>query len=249
MEDFHVHSTFSDGSASPEEVVQAAVRLGMTRLGFADHGYAPYDLDCCMKQEMIPAYLDQIRSLSVRYADKLEIYCGVEQDLFSTQSTELFDYVIGSVHYLHMEGQYIPVDYREQDLLTAADRFFGGDCMCLAEEYFRTVSAVYDATRCDLIGHFDLITKFIEQEPAFDLNHPRYVKAWQQAADRLLATGKPFEINTGAISRGYRTEPYPAKDIRDYIRAHGGKLILSSDSHKKETIAFGFDEFISEAEE
>ena len=115
--------------------------------------------------------------------------------------------------------------------------------------YFESAATVFDVTGCTFAGHFDLITKFIEQEPAFDLNHPRYVKAWQQAADRLLATGKPFEINTGAISRGYRTEPYPAKDIRDYIRAHGGKLILSSDSHKKETIAFRFDEFISEAEE
>ena len=100
-----------------------------------------------------------------------------------------------------------------------------------------------EVTKCDIIGHFDLITKFIEQDPAFDTNHPRYVKAWQQAADELLKTGKPFEINTGAISRGYRTSPYPAKEIRDYIRAHGGKLILSSDAHAKENIAFRFDEW------
>ena len=72
------------------------------------------------------------------------------------------------------------------------------------------------------------------------------MKAWQTAADRLLKTGKPFEINTGAISRGYRTEPYPAKDIRDYIRRNGGTLILSSDSHQKETIAYRFQDWLSE---
>ena len=76
--------------------------------------------------------------------------------------------------------------------------------------------------------------------------NPRYIKAWQQAADALLKTGKPFEVNTGAISRGYRTAPYPAKEIRDYIRAHGGKLILSSDSHAKETIAYRFKEYENE---
>ena len=69
------------------------------------------------------------------------------------------------------------------------------------------------------------------------------MKAWQQAADELLKTGKPFEVNTGAISRGYRTTPYPAKEIRDYIREHGGKLIMSSDAHAKENIAFRFDEW------
>ena len=78
--------------------------------------------------------------------------------------------------------------------------------------------------------------------------HPRYVKAWQDAADVLLKTGKPFEINTGAISRGYRTEAYPSKEIRDYIRAHGGKLILSSDSHQKDTIAYRFKDYLNETE-
>ena len=105
-----------------------------------------------------------------------------------------------------------------------------------------------EVTQCDIIGHFDLITKFIEQEPAFDVNHPRYVKAWQKAADILLNSGKPFEINTGAISRGYRTEPYPSREIREYIRQHGGKMILSSDSHQKDTIAYRFDEYAREAD-
>ena len=103
-----------------------------------------------------------------------------------------------------------------------------------------------EVTKCDIIGHFDLVTKFIEQEPAFDVHHPRYIRAWQQAADTLLKTGKPFEINTGAMSRGYRTEPYPSREIRDYLRARGGKLILSSDSHRKETIAYRFEDYQEE---
>ena len=106
-----------------------------------------------------------------------------------------------------------------------------------------------EVTKCDIIGHFDLITKFIEQDAGFDVRHPRYVKAWQAAADMLLKTGRPFEINTGAMSRGYRTEPYPAREIRNYIRAHGGKLILSSDSHQKDTIAHRFSEYADEADE
>ena len=115
-----------------------------------------------------------------------------------------------------------------------------------AEAYYATETRVVEVTKCDIIGHFDLITKFIEQEPAFDVHHPRYVKAWQNAVDELLKTGKPFEINTGAISRGYRTEPYPSREIRDYIRAHGGKMILSSDSHQIETKAYKFEDYIDE---
>ena len=87
----------------------------------------------------------------------------------------------------------------------------------------------------------DLITKFIEREPLFDTSHPRYVRAWQRAADELLKSGVPFEINTGAISRGYRTEPYPDRGIVAYIKEHGGRLVLSSDSHSAANIAFGFE--------
>ena len=67
-----------------------------------------------------------------------------------------------------------------------------------------------------------------------------------RAADALLKTGKPFEINTGAVSRGYRTSPYPDREICRYILDHGGKLIFSSDSHAKETIGYGFEALAKE---
>ena len=116
----------------------------------------------------------------------------------------------------------------------------------LAEAFFDAEARVVEVTKCDIIGHFDLMTKFIEVDPSMDLHHPRYVKAWQQAADALLKTGKPFEVNMGAISSGYRTSPYPSAEIRQYIRDHGGKMILSSDAHQKENICFQFEKYMGE---
>ena len=71
------------------------------------------------------------------------------------------------------------------------------------------------------------------------------LNAYQKAVDRIIKNCKVFEINTGAISRGCRTTPYPSDEIRDYIRQKGGKFILSSDSHQKETLCFEFDKFRS----
>ena len=62
----------------------------------------------------------------------------------------------------------------------------------------------------------------------------------------LISTGRVFEINTGAISRGWRTDAYPATEIRQYIRDHGGKMILSSDAHQKENICFQFEKYMGE---
>ncbi len=67
--------------------------------------------------------------------------------------------------------------------------------------------------------------------------------AWQKAVDRLLLAGVPFEINTGGMTRGYRQDAYPAKPIRDYIASHGGRFILSSDSHDTQTLCRQFEEY------
>ena len=155
--------------------------------------------------------------------------------------------MIGSVHLLAMpDGHHVSIDWTAEKQREGVEKYFGGDWYAFAEAFYATEAKVVEVTKCDIIGHFDLITKFIEQEPNFDIHHPRYVKAWQQTADILLKAGKPFEINTGAISRGYRTEPYPHKEIQDYIRQHGGTMILSSDSHNKDTIAYRFSDYVDE---
>lgn len=240
-QDFHVHSSFSDGVSTPEQIVQQAIAAGMERLGFSDHVYAPYDTECCIKQEDIARYRDTIRALQKKYVGKIEIFCGIEQDIYSEESTAGYDYVIGSVHYIKLGGQYYGVDYKAETLREAADKYFGGDMYSVAEAYFDTVAQVYEKTGCDVIGHFDLIAKLNERCHLFDENHPRYVAAWQKAADKLLEAGKVFEINTGAISRGYRTQPYPARPIMEYLAQRGAQFILSSDSHDCATLRYRFD--------
>ena len=65
------------------------------------------------------------------------------------------------------------------------------------------------------------------------------------AAAALLETGVPFEINTGAMSRGAKTDPYPTRPVRAYLAERGAKFILSSDSHRTDTIRFLFDRYES----
>ena len=135
------------------------------------------------------------------------------------------------------------MDWTPEHLKEKVEQYFGGDWYAMTEQYFATVARVAEVTKCDIIGHFDLVTKFNEGYCLFNERNPRYVRAWQAAADVLLKTGKPFEVNTGAISRGYRTQPYPAPEIRKYILERGGELLMSSDAHSKDRIAFQFEKF------
>jgi len=240
--DLHVHTNFSDGKNSPEEVVLAAIEKGLTRLGFSDHSYTFFDESYCIPRRRIAEYADTIAALKEKYADKIEILCGIEQDYYSDEPSEGYDYVIGSVHYIKCGRKYIPVDETAEILKKAARRRFNGDIYALIEEYYRTVAQVVEKTGADIIGHFDLITKFNEGGALFDESHPRYIAAWQSAAKKLLQSGKPFEINTGAISRGYRRAPYPAMPILSFILENGGSVIVSSDSHSADTLCYGLPE-------
>ena len=243
LQDLHCHTVFCDGKDTPEEMVLRAVGLGMEALGFSGHSYACYD-DCGMSVEGTMKYRRDIARLGKKYADRIKIYCGVEQDIFASLPDEPFDYSIGSVHYLNIGEEYISVDETPQILEDLCRQYFDGDWFGLCEAYYETVSEVAERTHCDIIGHFDLVTKYNEGGRLFSEESPRYRAAWMKAADRLLEYGIPFEINTGAVSRGWRSAPYPAFEIVRYIHEKGGKLILSSDAHRKEDLLYGFDKVL-----
>ena len=238
LQDLHMHTIFSDGKNTPEEMVQEAIRRGLDTVGISDHSSGD---PCGMTLADSVRYREEIARLKRKYAGQIRVLCGLERD-YMTDDFADYDYTIGSVHWLSMpDGHRISIDWTAEKLREGAEKYFGGDMYSLAEAFYAAEARVAEVTKCDIIGHFDLITKFIETDPTMDLHHPRYVRAWQQAADALLQTGKPCEVNMGAISRGYRTSPYPSPEIRRYIRDKGGKMLLSSDAHRKEDIAFRFE--------
>ena len=241
--DLHIHSTYSDGKDSLEDIVLAAIGMGLSKIGFSDHSYTPFDESYCISIEDIPRYIDEISVLKEKYKDKITILSGIEQDFFSTENTDKFDYVIGSVHYIKVDDGFVPVDETKEILLKASEQYFQGDIYKLIDSYYDTVADVVDKTNADIIGHIDLITKFNENGILFNECNCRYIKAYQKACDKLLASNKVFEINTGAISRGYKKSPYPSSDIYEYLKSKGAKFILSSDSHSTDTICYNFDKY------
>lgn len=237
--DLHVHTDFCDGKNTPEEMVQAAVRLGLEKIGLCVHSYTPFDESYCIQKDKIPTFIHTVAELKEKYRQKIEVLCGVELDYYSAMPTDGFDYVIGSVHYLKNGNEYCPVDMDPETLRSAAKRYYGGDFLELCRAYYGCVARLAEK-RSDIIGHFDLVTKFNRAGALFDENSPEYLAVAKQAVDALLPCRIPFEINTGAISRGYRDTPYPAPALLAYIRQKGGKTLLSSDAHCAAHIGFGF---------
>ncbi len=326
MQDFdlHMHTTYCDGNDSAEDMVRSAIEKGLKTVGLSGHSFTPHDPSYCMSRENTLKYIDEVRRLKEKYAESINVLLGLELDYYADTDTSPYDYLIGSVHYM-----FTPEGRAKRDRILASDRIDvlsltelikfsdwsdvddepfdmrqfaltrGVDMLSVAELFYETEADIIKQTDCDIIGHFDLVTKFNEryrykedgtvvdlwkmgkdlpgeakhqqkagqmertEEEAlfsfFDTEDERYVKAWKKAVDRIFADcaerckngyrnrleklgvleagDKPvFEINHGAVAKGYRTTPYPAQDQIDYIKSKGGILILSSDSHRVDTI-------------
>ncbi len=95
--DFHVHTTFCDGQAAPEEMVRAALETGLDAIGFSGHSRTAFDESWCMSEAGTAAYRAEIARLKDAYAGRIAVYCGIEQDILSELPAEGYDYVIGSV--------------------------------------------------------------------------------------------------------------------------------------------------------
>ena len=247
LQDLHTHTTYCDGKDSPEDMIKAAIEKGLDTIGFSGHIYMAHGESFCIAKEEMPKYIAEINELKEKYSGKIKVLCGIEADLYSNEELSCFDYVIGSVHDIKCGDEFICVDHTADIYKSGVEKYFGGDMYAAAEEYFASVAKCIKKTDADIIGHFDLITKFNEKEKLFDETHPRYVAAYKKAIDEIIPLGKVFEINTGVISRGYRTSPYPSHDILSYIAQKGGRVIITGDTHKKEKLCCEFAKGIDAA--
>ena len=241
---YHTHTTYCDGKNTCEEMVLSAIKNGMAEIGFSVHSPLPFYANWAIRQERLADYKSELLALREKYKDQIKIYIGIEQDYFSEIPTDDFDYVIGSVHYIYKNGEYLPLDLSADEVNSNIKKHYNGDALAYCEDYYDLVADVYDKTKCQIIGHFDLVTKFNEVMPLIDTNAKRYKNAVKKALNSLLKCPAIFEINTGAISRGYRTCPYPQEEILDIIAESKKPFVVNSDSHNVDTIAFGIKEQI-----
>lgn len=237
----HAHTTFADGHNSPEEMVQAALALGFHTLGLSEHGHADYD-DNSMTLDQEPVYRAEVNRLKGVYGNRIHVLLGYEHDHLSPLDAAPYDYYIESVHFIRAMGEYVVVDSSKEKTVRAIRTHFSGDPYAMCREYFRTVAASCENTDALVIGHIELIMKFNEARDLFDDADPRYLRCAREAVECAARSGRLVEVNTGAISRGYRTEPYPGRTLLKQLCQQGGRIILTSDCHDANWIDYGFEQ-------
>ena len=242
LSNLHTHSSFCDGKNTPEEIVTAAIEKGFSSIGFSGHGYTDFDLRYCMKNTA--GYISEINRMKEKYKTDIQVYLGVEEDAFCHVRRDDFDYIIGSSHYYCVNGQYYPID-SNYDYFKKCLTLFDRDPVQMAHAYYEPFCRYIKDRKPDIVGHFDLITKFDELDAPLFLENKDYHKTAEEYTRAAAQSGCLFEVNTGAISRGFRSAPYPYENLLQILKKNGSGLVLASDSHSIETLSYGFSDMRS----
>ena len=77
---YHTHCYLDDGNGKPEEYVEEGIRKGLRALGFSCHAPLPFQADWVLPKSSLPVYIREISALKKKYAEKIEVYLGLEVD-------------------------------------------------------------------------------------------------------------------------------------------------------------------------
>ena len=169
--------------------------------------------------------------------------CGIELDNnFEGIDLSKFDYSIGAVHQFRKNGVIYDVDYTAGKLQELTDVLFDGNWNSMAKAYFNTLADFVIENDVDVVAHFDLITKYNDDDKQFSTCNDEYRMAAKDAIDRILAAKSNliFEVNTGAMSRCGNKLPYPSAFILEYLKEKGARITVTGDSHSVDTIDYGY---------
>ena len=248
----HTHSVYSDGKSQPRELVEEAVRQGLSKLGFSEHSPLPFDNTFSVKSEKMPAYVEEVNRLKEEFKDTIEILCGLEADYipgvsetFSvTKEKYHLDYLIGGVHLVGHSANPEEIWFIDGPKWEVYDdglqRFFDGDIRKAVKCFYDQTNQMLEKEEFDIIAHFDKI-KMHNRDRYFHEDEPWYRRLAMETLDLIREKGVIMEVNTRGIYKKRYNGFYPSPWLLEEACKMRSPTIISSDAHhfSELTLEFG----------
>ena len=253
FQDWHSHSSFCrHATGNLEQYVKAAINKKLSVIGLSSH--FPYDVldgienmpyhEYSMPKDELDSFVLNAINLREKYKSQISVKIGFELDFVEKQVdkhheylerySDQIDYIIGSIHNLETPfGLFAFDDFR---FLKYYDKFENTDEIYM--NYFKTMQAMISSERFHFttIGHFDLPKKFKILPNNKELIMKEGIKALEMAKER----GVVIEINTSGLRKPIK-EQYPSKEFIKEMFNLGIDVVLGSDAHHPNEIAYEFE--------
>lgn len=248
MTNYHTHSCYCDGKATPREMVEFAIAHGFTALGFTGHCPLPFENTFSITD--YEGYCNEIRVLKTEYADRIKIYLGLEmdyvpgmlEDFSSLIEQGQLEYTLGSVHLIPAsntpqgdENLWFIDGPRWERYDDGLFRLFDGDIRRAVRAYFHQQNAMLEKNHPTIVGHPDKIVMH-NRDRYFTENEPWYRDLALETIHLIHELDLICEINTRGIYKGRHADYYPGKWLIQEMKDLHIPVIVSTDAHAPEDL-------------
>jgi len=244
--DFHMHTTYSDGTASVEAMCLAAIERGLRSIAITDHMPLPFATRYALERPELERYRDDVAAAKRAFQGQLAIKTGLEIEYISAYSDWIreiatlgWDHLLVSVHHLPgaADGLHL-VNGREEEFEPLHAEFQQNPA-ALCQRYYQTLQEAVETGLFHCVGHLDVIKKFNPKFGHIDESSNRYRQLLHDTLDCMAQHGTMLEINTAGYSHPPH-EQYPSDWIIAAAAQRKIPIIFGSDSHGPQTIGKHF---------
>ena len=239
--DFHLHSSFSGDSKTPmEEMIQAAIKKGLTHICFTEHNDMDYPYqpgEEGMFDINTDSYLYELLKLKAKYENQIKVLFGIElglqphlkRDFAIYTKNHDFDFIIGSSHVVNGVDPYYPKFFEGKTDQQAYREFLEAELTCIQRIPFFNV-----------YGHLDYVVRYGTSKNQ-NFSYQAYADLIDEILKTLIEEEKGIELNTAGFREGLG-QPNPCADIIKRYRELGGEIItVGSDAHEAANVGADFD--------
>ncbi|MCT4625829.1 histidinol-phosphatase [Halodesulfovibrio sp.] len=242
--DTHIHTKYSHGKATPQEMYNAALEKGLKVFGFSEHSARPSGMDYPREyREHLAAhwdiYIEQVTALK-NNNDGVTVLLGIEMDwmegneefIRAELAKNSYDYVLCGIHFLENWG----FDYTKADWESLKD----DELTAIYEKYFNTMVTMARTGIFNTIAHPDIIKIF---SCSYFSQWIATKEAQQLVTEALTAVrdaGMSMEISSAGI-RKLCQEIYPCETVMGIASKLELPITFGSDAHSTMSVAYSFD--------
>lgn len=245
---FHTHSSYCDGKGELSSFTAKAIELNMRTLGFSSHAPLPFDCKWCMKKELLPTYLTEIKKLRDQHPE-LEFYTGLESDYIPeivspAQFKPQLDYVIGSIHFVEQfpDGTPWEIDGLHHNFLQGLEKIFNNNIREAVCRYYELTREMISKGKPDVVGHLDKVKIQNIDEKFFPENESWYQQEVLKTIDTIEEAGIIVEVNTRGIYQRKSATTYPSPWILEILHQRNIPVMINSDAHHPDDLINQFSE-------
>lgn len=246
LTNYHSHCLYCDGRADMEAFVRFALSGGFSSYGFSSHAPLPFPTSWTMEWDRMDDYLSEFHRLKAKYADRIELYVGLEIDYLDETShpgiarfRDLpLDYRIGSVHMLPTaEGEVVDIDVPADTFCRLVDIRFGGDLDRVVHLYYDRLLRMVELGGFDIVGHADKMHYNASCYRRGLLDEEWYDDLVRSYFQEIARHGYQVEVNT----KSYLDKHVLFPNVRyfSYLNRLGIRVQVNSDAHYPERINDG----------